>query len=100
MEPRVLAFNQQKKKEKPLREFLILLPNGKSFEQKAHDFAEITQETDDTTATLCLAFYIDNQRVLALPFDPEMIIMDKSHTDVAGVTAAYKKPSRKRKPKA
>jgi hypothetical protein len=100
MEPRLLSINEPRKTGKPLREFLVLLPNGKSFEQTAHDFAEITQETDDTTATLSLVFYVNQQRVLALPFDPEMIIMDKSHTDVAGVTAAYKKPPRKRKPKA
>jgi hypothetical protein len=99
MEPRVLNFNQQKKKDKPLREFIILLPNGKVFEQKAHDFAEITTETDDATATLCLAFYVDQQRVLALPFDPDMVIMDKAHTDVAAVQAAYAKTPRKRKPK-
>jgi hypothetical protein len=94
MEPRVLPFSPSKKKEKPLREFCILLPNGKTFEQKAHDFSEITMESEDATATLCLAFYIDQQRVLALPYNPEMVIMDKAHTDVTAVMAAYKKPKR------
>lgn len=98
MEPRVLSFNTQKKKEKPLREFCVLLPNGKTFEQRAHDFNEITMESEESTATLCLAFYIDNQRVLALPYDPEMVIMDKAHTDVQAVMAAYKKPKRTKKP--
>lgn len=92
---RTLPIGRKKVEEKPLREFLIRLPSGKTITQHAHDYSELTADTEEGQNILAFAFYVDKQRVLQLCWDPEITIMDTAHVDSEAILAALKKPARR-----
>jgi len=97
-----MASGRKSQNQKPLKEYVILLPNGRQIRQKAHDWSEVTAEAEDSVSALCIAFYVDKHRVLSIPWDHKISVMDAEYCDVDAAIAALKaptprKPARKKK---
>ena len=80
-----------KNEPKPLLTYVILLDNGNTVEQKAHDWAE---QSGDEGEGIAYIFFLDKKRVLHIEYSEVRAVLCAEHCDVAATLKALTAPKK------
>ena len=97
MEHKLLSLPQPKKPAVPVHTYVILLRNGKTIDQKATSWVEVSEEDGSGVS---YNFYMDKIRILTMEYSIVEAVICSDFCDVESVIAAIRRPKRRRIKKA